>query len=356
MAKLILLPGHSARRGLLRLFGVAARKVFRLPGVIPLPHRAATPCPPAASSSPGAFRHLAPLAGTWIGNTLIQLISYQLNASTRDLRHPNRRRRRRSPRARRAALSPQGLPEIDVVATARNGLEAVAAIEQHEPDLVFLDVQMPGLDGLGVIHKLRSDGAPMPAFVLCTAYDQYALEAFKLEALDYLLKPVDRERLALTVARAARQMLDPAPSSPSALGPQANGQAGSSSPASPADSLSAAAPGPARHKLVLRVSGHNLVVAAADVVFATIEDGLITVTTTTLEGQASYKTIEELQSHLDPALFWRTHRSYLVNVNHIKEVISWFKSSYQLRMADKKASTVPVSRVQTRRLREMFRL
>ena len=216
----------------------------------------------------------------------------------------------------------------------RNGLEAVEVIEQHEPDLVFLDVQMPGLDGLGVINKLRVDKAPMPSFVLCTAYDQYALEAFRLEVLDYLLKPVDRERLGLTVERACRQMLDPDPRA----------------------ALTAASAGPARNKIIVKSGGHNLIVDVADLIYATIDDGLITVVTTSFEGQTSFKTIEELQANLDPAVFWRTHRSYLVNINHIKEVIAWFKSSYQLRMDDKKGSEIPVSRVQTRRLRELFRL
>ena len=225
-------------------------------------------------------------------------------------------------------------PEIDVVATASNGLEAVRAIEQNEPDLVFLDVQMPGLDGLGVINKLRTDKAPMPSFVLCTAYDQYALEAFRLEVMDYLLKPVDRERLGLTVGRACRQMLDPEPQVLDA----------------------AAASGAARNKIIVKSGGHNLIVDVADLVYATIDDGLITVVTTSIEGQTGFKTVEELQANLDPAVFWRTHRSYLVNINHIKEVIAWFKSSYQLRMDDKKGTEIPVSRVQTRRLRELFRL
>ena len=223
-------------------------------------------------------------------------------------------------------------PEIEIVATAHNGLEAVEAIERHEPDLVFLDVQMPGLDGLGVINKLRADKAPMPSFVLCTAFEQYALEAFRLEVLDYLLKPVERERLSRTVERACRQMLDPEPAS-------------------------AAVPaGAGRNKIVVKTGGHNLIVDVADIIYATIDEGMITVVTTTTEGQTSYKTIEELLASLDAAVFWRAHRSYVVNINHIKEVVAWFKSSYQLRMDDKRGSEIPVSRVQTRRLRELFRL
>ncbi|HEY3439782.1 MAG TPA: LytTR family DNA-binding domain-containing protein [Paludibaculum sp.] len=227
-------------------------------------------------------------------------------------------------------------PEIEVVGTARNGVEAVARIEELEPDLVFLDVQMPGLDGLGVIHKLKSDGVPLPAFVLCTAYEQYALEAFRLEALDYLLKPVERERLVLTIDRVKRTMLEP-DVPPVAV------------PAIPVNTVG-------RAKILVRAAGRNLIVDADDLIYATIEDGLITMVTSTVEGQTNYKTLEELQSSLDPASFWRAHRSYLVNINRIREVIPWFKSSYQLRMDDKRGSEVPVSRVQTKRLRELFKL
>jgi two-component system LytT family response regulator/two-component system response regulator LytT len=232
--------------------------------------------------------------------------------------------------------------EIEVVGTARNGLEAVARIEELEPDLVFLDVNMPGLDGLGVINKLRADGTPMPAFVLCTAYEQYALEAFRLEALDYLLKPVDKDRLALTVERVRRNLLD-APEPPPAM-------------PVPQPGAAAVAAAPARAKLLVKAAGRNLIVDSSEVVYATIEDGLITVVTKSLEGQTNYKTIEELQSSLDPARFWRAHRSYLVNIDHIREVVPWFKSSYQLRMDDKRGSEIPVSRVQTKRLRELFKL
>lgn len=227
-------------------------------------------------------------------------------------------------------------PEIEIVARATNGLEAVERIEALEPDLVFLDVQMPGLDGLGVINKLKADGGPQPAFVLCTAFEQYALEAFRVEALDYLLKPVEKDRLAITVDRVRRSMLEPAQME--------------SPPPPPA------APAASRSKILVRSGGRNLIVDASDVVYATIEDGTISVVTTNLTGQVNYKTIEEFQSHLDPAQFWRAHRSYLVNIDRIREVIPWFKSSYQLRMDDRKGTEIPVSRVQTRRLRELFKL
>ena len=95
-------------------------------------------------------------------------------------------------------------PEIEVIARGSNGLEAVELIRRLEPELVFLDVNMPGLDGLGVVRRLRENDAELPYFIFVTAYDQYAVEAFRLEAMDYLLKPVERGRLAETIERARR--------------------------------------------------------------------------------------------------------------------------------------------------------
>ena len=227
-------------------------------------------------------------------------------------------------------------PDVEVVATASNGIEAVQLIMDLEPDLVFLDVQMPGLDGMGVIRKLKEKGIPLPYFVMATAYDQYAVEAFKWEALDYLLKPVEKERLAQAIERARKCVADKLKAAPAELPP-------------PKPSLQ-------RTKLLVKSNQRNFIVDAQDVVYATIEDGLITVVASALEGQSNYRTIEELQSNLDPDMFWRVHRSYLVNIHRIKEVIPWFKSSFQLRMDDKKQTEIPVSRVQTKRLRALLKL
>ncbi|RPI11666.1 MAG: DNA-binding response regulator, partial [Acidobacteriales bacterium] len=179
-------------------------------------------------------------------------------------------------------------------------------------------------------------GLPLPHFILATAYDRYAIQAFRLEAMDYLLKHVDKERLSETVERARRLIQEK--QKPEIL-----------DAASPR-------PSPQRTKLLVKNGNRNFIVDAQDIVYATIDDGLITVVTTALEGQSNYRTIEELQSNLDPEVFWRVHRSYLVNINRIKEIIPWFKSSYQLRMDDKKQTEVPVSRVQTKRLRALLKL
>src|SRR2546425_849137 len=155
----------------------------------------------------------------------------------------------------------KAFPEINLVGQGRNGVEAIALIKEYTPDLVFLDVQMPGLNGLGVIKKLVEQS---------------------------------QQRL--------------------------------------------------------------LLVGSADIAFAAIADGLITVVAREAEGSSNYRTLEELHAALDSDVFWRPHRSFLVNINHIKEVVPWFKSSYVLKMNDKKATEIPVSRAQTKRLRELFKL
>lgn len=226
-------------------------------------------------------------------------------------------------------------PEIDLLQTASNGLEALRLIEQVEPELVFLDVQMPGLDGLGVIANLREKGGPLPHFILTTAFDQYAVEAFRLQALDYLLKPVEKERLAESVERVKRIVDEKQQPEKSPEAPKAAAQ---------------------RTKLLVKANNRNLIVDAQDVIYATIDEGTITVVTSQFEGQSNYRTIEELQSNLDPNLFWRVHRSFLVNINKIREVIPWFKSSFQLKMDDKKQTEIPVSRIQTRRLRMLLKI
>jgi two-component system, LytTR family, response regulator LytT len=241
---------------------------------------------------------------------------------------------------------------VEVVAQGSNGIEAVNLIEEHHPDLVFLDVQMPGLDGFAVIKRLVDRGAapgkeagPLPQIVFATAYDQYAVRAFDVNAVDYLLKPFDRSRVLQALNRVRARM------------------AGSTTPESQIDALLKLInrpPGTARAaqpaKLIVQAQSRLLLIDQADICYAAIEEGVIRVVTQSFEGQSKCRTLEDLLELLDPALFWRAHRGFVVNLNHIREVVPWFKSSYQLRMDDKKQSEIPVSRAQTRRLRELFNL
>ena len=234
--------------------------------------------------------------------------------------------------------------DVSVVAQGKNGLEAVNLIREHRPDLVFLDVQMPGLDGFGVIKKLLDKKIALPKIVFATAFDQYAVKAFEVNAVDYILKPFDKKRVAQAIERTRTKM-----------------EAGSG----PEDKLEAlvrmleSQKKPQAAKILIKAAGRLLLADQKEICYATIEDGVISVVTSGhagLEGQSNCRTLEELYETLDSRLFWRAHRSFLVNINHIREVVPWFKSSYQLRMDDKKQTEIPVSRAQTRRLRELFNL
>jgi two-component system response regulator LytT len=259
--------------------------------------------------------------------------------------------------------------DVEVLAQGSNGIEAVNLIEEHRPDLVFLDVQMPGLDGFAVIqrlverNRLRNGGQnadPMPQFVFATAYDQYAVRAFDVNAVDYLLKPFDRGRVSEAVERArtriaagagagtqsaAERSADAQPTSSQidALLKLLNRSQGAERAAQPA-------------KLIVQAQSRLLLVDQADICFAAIDEGVIRIVTRSFEGQSKCRTLEELQELLDSAHFWRAHRGFVVNIDHIREVVPWFKSSYQLRMNDKQQTEIPVSRAQTKRLRELFNL
>jgi len=233
--------------------------------------------------------------------------------------------------------------DVNVVAQGKNGLEAVNLIKEHNPDIVFLDVQMPGLDGFGVIKKLLDKKIPLPKIVFATAFDQYAVKAFEVNAVDYLLKPFDKKRVAQAVQRARAQ------------------QGAEGMPAEKIDALvrMLQTPKAQSSKILLKAVGRMFLVDQKEICYASIEDGVITVVTggsSGMEGHSNCRTLEELLDSLDPGMFWRAHRSYLVNINRIREVVPWFKSSYQLRMDDKKQSEIPVSRAQTKRLRELFGL
>jgi two-component system LytT family response regulator/two-component system response regulator LytT len=267
--------------------------------------------------------------------------------------------------------------DVDVLAQGRNGIEAVELIQSHHPDVVFLDVQMPGLDGFAVLKRLvelnkSGDGrAPMPQIVFATAFDQYAVRAFDVNAIDYLLKPFDHARVIQALDRVRQRVQDsggveiqgaageePLPRD----GADSTGTRGADSTGTRIEALlklmeqQQAVTRPQSGKIVVQAQSRLLLIDQKDICYAAIDEGTISVATPTLEGQSKCRTLEELLDLLDPSIFWRAHRSYVVNINHIKEVVPWFKSSYQLRMADKKQTEVPVSRAQTRRLRELFKL
>jgi two-component system LytT family response regulator/two-component system response regulator LytT len=236
------------------------------------------------------------------------------------------------------------LSEVEVVAQAGNGLEALSAVDRHDPDLVFLDIQMPGLSGFEVARRLlEREEQQSPALVFVTAFDQHAIEAFEVNAVDYLLKPVDAARLDQALARARRRLSSDRGGDPvndqieRIVKMMANRQI-------------------RRDQVAVKVADRFLLVQAEEIIYASLADESINIVTGQVAGTSNYRTLDELQARLDPEVFWRVHRSHLVNINKIKEIVPWFSRNYILRMKDAKATEIPVSRAQTKRLREYLKL
>jgi len=234
------------------------------------------------------------------------------------------------------------LGDVQVVAQAGDGLEALTAADRVDPDLVFLDIQMPGLSGFEVARRLLDRQAETLAVVFVTAFDQHAIEAFEVNAVDYLLKPVEVARLEQALARVRRRLSLERP------GPL-NGQLERIVKMMTNRQIR-------RDQVAVKVGERFLLVQADEIIYASLADESINIVAAQVAGTSNYRTLDELQARLDPEIFWRVHRSHLVNINKIKEIVPWFSRNYILRMKDAKSTEIPVSRTQTRRLREYLKL
>jgi two-component system, LytTR family, response regulator len=221
---------------------------------------------------------------------------------------------------------------IEVAGECANGFEAVKTIGETRPDLVFLDVQMPKLDGFEVLELLEDP----PAIVFATAYDEFALKAFEVHAVDYLLKPFGRERLAEALARVRERLAAPG-----------------GTPATPATKLAAAARPPGRHveRLLVRDGAKVHVIPAERLDYLEAQDDYVAIHA---EGKTWLKhgALTDLAEGLDPAQFVRTHRSYVVSVERIARLELYAKDSRVAILHD--GRQLPVSRAGYARLRELM--
>jgi DNA-binding LytR/AlgR family response regulator len=223
------------------------------------------------------------------------------------------------------------LDRVEVVGEAADGIQAVEAIESLRPDLVLLDIQMPGMDGFDVVEAL----ADPPAIIFVTAYDEYAIRAFEIHALDYLLKPFSLKRLAQAVRR-AQEALAEEQDLAAQLGPLLE---------------SLAAEGRYLMRLAVRHRDRIRVVDVDEVDWIGVEDEQVMVHA----GEQTYpirRTLADLQARLDPVRFFRAHRSAIVNLDRIEEIVPWFKGSHILRLTT--GAEVALSRAQARALRELL--
>jgi DNA-binding LytR/AlgR family response regulator len=221
---------------------------------------------------------------------------------------------------------------VEVVGEAQSGIQAVEMIEASSPDLVLLDIQMPGLDGFGVIEALTDP----PLVIFVSAYDEYAIRAFEVHALDYLLKPFRRERLAEAVQRAQESL------------------SGGQKMAQRLEPLlkSLASQGRYLERLAVRDRNSIRVLQVVDIDWFGVEEEQVLVHV----GHQAYairRTLSELEALLDPSSFFRAHRSAIVNLGRVAEVIPWFKGSHKLRLTS--GAEVELSRARARALRGVLK-
>ncbi|MBJ6725163.1 LytR/AlgR family response regulator transcription factor [Geomesophilobacter sediminis] len=212
---------------------------------------------------------------------------------------------------------------VTVVGEAANGTAGLKGIRETRPQLVFLDIQMPGIGGLEMAQFL-AELPEVPLLVFATAFDQYAVQAFEVEAIDYLCKPFAAERVAKAVAKAQKALLRRAVPEPE------RGEPCRRIPLSRGDAI---VPTPPER-----------------IIFACCEEGEVVVHATDGRFKTRF-TLNELEEKLAPAGFVRAHRSFLVNLDHVLEVIPWFNGSYKLVLDDRARSEVPVSRYNAKQLK-----
>ena len=221
-------------------------------------------------------------------------------------------------------------PEVEIVAECANGFEAVKAVAEHKPDLLFLDVQMPKLTGFDVLELIDRD--PDLAVVFATAYDQYAMRAFEVHAVDYLLKPIGRERFEAALERALRPLPQKLPS---------------------AQDLAAAARPPQHflERIVVKDGTRVTLIPVAKLHYAEAQDDYVALAT---QGTKHLKqqTIASLEAALDPTRFVRIHRSYIVNFELVVRIEPYGKDSRLAILAD--GTRLPVSRTGYSRLKSLL--
>jgi DNA-binding LytR/AlgR family response regulator len=198
-------------------------------------------------------------------------------------------------------------PELEIVAEAKNGVEAVEQVEEHRPEVVFLDIRMPAKTGIQAAREIaRLDGRP-PEIVFVTAYDEYAIDAFQQGVIDYVLKPAERERLAVTVARIQKRLAAPSGSSDTLQEVLAK----------LAEKLE---PG-ARLKWIQASVGNQIQMIPVDEVLFFVSDEKYTRVQTAQQEALIRKPIKELIAELDPQQFWQIHRSTLINARAIAGIV-----------------------------------
>lgn len=210
--------------------------------------------------------------------------------------------------------------------SAENGLQLLELYDQYEPELIFLDIHMPSLSGIDAAKQLRSKAKKNNRklyLIFITAYDEYAIEAFNLEAVDYLLKPYDFERFKEAISRVYKHLKQPLPQRPISS------------------------------KLLIEDGEKTIVLTPGSIFFAVRSERFVEIHTE--KGSIQTKmTLQDLEEKLTHSPFFRSHRSYLVNLDYIAEIVPWFNGAYNLILKNKEKTQIPVSRSAAKLLFEIL--
>ncbi len=213
-------------------------------------------------------------------------------------------------------------PEMEIIAEAQNGEEAVDKISTLRPEVIFLDVQMPGYDGFEVVRRLRTK----PFIVFVTAYNEYALKAFEENSVDYLLKPIEQKRLDKAVEK-LRRLFDS-----SKLQFNEN-----------IERMLSQLVSPSLQRMKVKIGEKILLLDLSDVVYFEAKDKYTFLHTSDREYMID-ETITDLEVKLDKSDFIRIHRAVIVNVKFIRELVKWFAGRYKVKLKDKRETELIVSR------------
>jgi DNA-binding LytR/AlgR family response regulator len=218
------------------------------------------------------------------------------------------------------------IKDVEVVGEAEDGKETISLVEKEQPDLIFLDVEMPGQNGFSVYKSLEDP----PHVIFATAYDSHAIEAFEVDATDYLLKPFSQKRVVAAIDR-IRDRLELEAQSPAA---------------------NSEAPGASRYaaQIPVHTAKKIVILPVEKILWFAVESRLVYAHVNGRSYMTNF-TLRDLEERLDPEIFFRAHKSRLVNLRQVKEVTRWFGGRFRLLMADDEGSEVELSRVQARALR-----
>lgn len=237
----------------------------------------------------------------------------------------------------------QQYENVEVVGEATNAQEALTLIKALDYSILFLDIQMPGMTGLELGLLIKELPHP-PKIIFTSAYDEYAVKAFDVDAVDYLLKPIDEKRLTRAITKIAKTVQ--AESSQEALGSETRTTVEPTLRPNDGQQIKI-------DRIPAEKQGKTILINESDIIYAFTEQDYVYIKTVNDKLFTRY-TLKELEARLNPSLFFRTHRCYIVNLHKVREIMPFFNGTYTLIVEDAEKSEVPVSRAQAKKLKKIL--